>query len=146
MFYGPGEYQPAYRIVGLDGDSKYGSLREDFEPTAFLAESQNKQSGFGMNVIVRSDAPLGTLMPALKRTILSVSPGISLQFQVFKTQIRESLLRERLMATLSGFFGFLAAVLATIGIYGVISYMVARRRNEIGIRIALGADRANVLR
>ena len=60
--------------------------------------------------------------------------------------MRESLLRERLMATLSGFFGGLAALIATIGLYGVMSYMVARRKNEIGIRMALGADRAHVVR
>jgi ABC-type antimicrobial peptide transport system permease subunit len=59
--------------------------------------------------------------------------------------IGDSLLQERLMATLSGFFGFLAAVLATVGLYGVISYMVVRRTNEIGIRIALGADRVGIL-
>src|SRR5207237_4264289 len=99
----------------------------------------------GMSVIVKSTAPLGSLMSALKRTVLEQSPAIGLQFRVFKTQVRDSLVRERLMATLSGFFGVLAVVLATVGLYGVISYMVARRRNEIGIRIALGANRSNVL-
>jgi len=84
-------------------------------------------------------------MAELKKTVLEENSGISMQFQVFTTQIRESLLRERLMATLSGFFGFLAVALATVGLYGVISYMVERRRNEIGIRIALGANRGNVL-
>jgi ABC-type antimicrobial peptide transport system permease subunit len=120
-------------------------MREEFKATVFVAESQNKEPGLGPNFMLRSSLPLGSLMTAVKRTVLEENPGISLQFLVFTTQIRESLLRERLMATLSGFFGFLAVALATVGLYGVISYMVERRRNEIGIRIALGANRANVL-
>jgi ABC-type antimicrobial peptide transport system permease subunit len=65
---------------------------------------------------------------------------------VLTTQIQQSLMRDRLMAALAGAFGFLAALLAVLGLYGVIAYMVARRQNEIGIRIALGATRARVIR
>jgi predicted permease len=142
---GPGEPQDVYRIVGLVKNSKYASLREDFKPTVYVAESQEKEPGLGLNFMVRSTLPPGSLMTAVKKTVQGENSQISLQFQVFTTQVQESLLRERLMATLSGFFGFLAVALATVGLYGVISYMVARRRNEIGIRIALGANRRNVL-
>ena len=142
---GPGEPQPLYQIVGLVKDSKYQSLREPFKPIAYVAASQDKEPGLGTTIIVRSTAPLGSLLAAVRRTVLEENPEISLEFRVFRAQLRNSLLRERLMATLSGFFGFLAVVLATIGLYGVMSYMVARRRGEIGIRMALGANRGDVL-
>ncbi len=142
---GPGEPQHIYQIVGLVKSSKYQSLRDDFAPIVFVAATQDDKPGLGTHLIVRSSSPVGALMAAVKKTVLEQNAGVSLQFQVFKTQVRDSLLRERLMATLSGFFGFLAAALATVGLYGVISYMVARRRNEIGIRIALGANRTNVI-
>ena len=71
-------------------------------------------------------------------------PGTAI-LHVLKTKIREGLLRERLMATLSGSLGVLAAILASIGLYGLISYMVIRRRNEIGVRMALGANRSDIV-
>jgi putative ABC transport system permease protein len=71
---------------------------------------------------------------------------MGIEFRSLSSQIQESLLRERLMATLSGGFGFLAGLLATLGLYGVIAYMVPQRRNELGLRIALGADRSSVIR
>jgi ABC-type antimicrobial peptide transport system permease subunit len=112
---------------------------------AHLAMSQDKKPQSVISTVLRSDLGIGSLASSVERTVAEVDPTIGVHFSVLKTQIRDSLQRERLMASLSGFFGFLAAILATIGLYGVISYMVVRRRNEIGIRMALGADRLRIL-
>ena len=85
-------------------------------------------------------------MKALQEAVAQVSPAIGIQFRLLSAQLQESLLRERLMATLSSGFAVLAVLLSMLGLYGVIAYMVARRRNEIGVRIALGADRGRVIR
>jgi ABC-type antimicrobial peptide transport system permease subunit len=85
------------------------------------------------------------LTAEIKHRISQSHPGIGMQFRVFETEIRDSLLRERFLAAVSGFFGALAALLAVVGLYGVIAYIIASRRNEIGIRVALGASRLQVV-
>ena len=96
--------------------------------------------------MVRTETSTAALAAAVTRAMAEVNPAIAIQYQTVRTQVDQSLLRERLMATLSGFFGGLAVLIATIGLYGVMSYMVARRRMEIGVRMALGADRGTVVR
>ena len=88
---------------------------------------------------------MGTLTQELKNALAEASPEIGEEFHVMQTNIRDSLLRERLMAALSGFFGALATLLAMMGLFGVMSNSVARRTGEIGLRIALGAQRRNIL-
>jgi predicted permease len=141
----PGQADPIYEIVGLVEDTKYNSLRDPFVPIIFLPESQDPDPDGNLRLVIRSAMPIANAISALKRTIAEASPAIIIDFHVLKTQVRESLKKERLMATLSGFFGVLATVLATIGLYSVVSYTVARRRSEIGIRMAVGAQRSNVV-
>ena len=142
---GAGVPESIYQIVGVVADSKYRDMREDSLPVAFVPTQQDKKPDSGMGIILRSTLALDALTTTVERSVAEVNPSIVIEFSVLKTQVRDTLLRERLMASLSGFFGFLAGILATVGLYGVISYMVVRRRNEIGIRMALGADRRRVV-
>ena len=140
-----GEPDRVFQIIGLVNDTKYYELREEFIPIAYVPESQEKNLDQWASIIIYSNEHLSVVTSSIKTALRELNPAINLEFQPFGSVVRQGLLRERLMATLSGFFGFLAAILAMIGLYGVISYMVVRRRNEIGIRIALGADRQNIL-
>ncbi len=144
----PGAPRPLYEIVGVVKDSKYSDLREPFGPIGYLHISQGDPKDYSpfVQVVLRSNMPMTSITSQVSSAVTGINRSIVLEFDTMRDQVSRSLLRERLMATLSGFFGGLAALIATIGLYGVMSYMVARRRNEIGIRMALGADRRDVVR
>jgi putative ABC transport system permease protein len=142
---GGGKPDELYEVVGLVKDTKYNDLREEFTSIAFLSEAQDEHPDLEAQFVVRSTEPLLEIASSVKTALAEIHPAMVVNFRVFRTTVREGLLRERLMATLSGFFGALAAVLAMIGLYGVISYMVIRRTNEIGIRMALGAKPRGIL-
>jgi ABC-type antimicrobial peptide transport system permease subunit len=89
---------------------------------------------------------VNALRPAIERAVAGINPAIDVEMRIVKESVSNGLVRERLMAALSGAFGALAGLLAAIGLYGVLSYTVTRRANEIGIRLAMGASRQTVLR
>ena len=142
---GPTRPKMIYRVVGLVKDTKYYELREDFMPLVFVATAQGTESDPFFDLVVRSNLPLASLTPSITRAVREVAPGSTVAFETIQNYVRDSLVTERLMATLSGFFGILATLIATIGLYGVMSYMVTRRKVEIGIRMALGADPRTVI-
>jgi predicted permease len=140
-----GRPRPMYEIVGFVKDTKYYDLRDNFRPIVYVTTLQEDQPDQYAQLLIRSPLPLGGLTSSIKNALADISPLISIEFTPLQRNIHDSLLRDRLMATLSGFFGGLAALLAMVGLYGVISYSVARRTNEIGIRMALGAQRLNIV-
>jgi len=141
-----GEKRYDFQIVGVVRNTKYYDLRENFQPIAFYPEAQDDNPDAETQMMVRSDLDLVAVINEVKTAIAQVDSGVSVDFHAYDQQIiKDGLLRERLLATLSSFFGILAAVLATIGLYGVMGYIVARRTNEIGIRMALGASPRQIL-
>ncbi|HYM00866.1 MAG TPA: FtsX-like permease family protein, partial [Blastocatellia bacterium] len=142
---GRGEPDRVYQIVGLVGDTKYLDIHEDIPATVYLAEGQDPQPGAGVRIMIHSDGSLASVVSGVKQTASEVNPSIILELQVLRSSVLDSLLRERLLATLSGFFGLLAVLLACVGLYGVISYGVTTRTGEIGVRLALGAEPHDVI-
>jgi predicted permease len=140
----PGYPSTVFEIVGVIPDTRYQNLRVEAPPMAFVPLDQNPAPGPFAQLLIYSSSPPPVISSAIKQRLAAKYPEVLAEFYDYQKAIRDGLIEERLMATLSGFFGLLAALLTMIGVYGVISYMVSTRRNEIGIRVALGASRWNV--
>lgn len=133
------------QVIGVVKDIKYTNLRDEIPVQAFVPYLAGEYVG-GMTVYVRTNLDPKQLMSIVRRKLQSLDPNIPIYgMRTTEEQIDLSLRNERLVASLSSVFGFLATLLAIIGLYGVMAYSVARRTREIGIRMALGAIRGNVI-
>jgi len=141
----PWQPETTFEIVGLVHDTKYFSLKEEALPIAFYSLAQDNDPAPRVQMVIRPRTPESDIAATLRKTLKAKYPSIGMDFQGLERTIEDGLLRERLLATVSGFFGLLAVVIAAVGLYGVISYMVVRRTNEIGIRMALGARPSNIV-
>jgi putative ABC transport system permease protein len=134
-------------IVGYVKDAVYRSLRDPVPPTMYIPVSQYPEPPSSMAISVRSaGGSPAMLTKSIAAALTSVDPNVAITFRPLADQVNASLTQERMLAMLSGFFGALALLLAGLGLFGVTSYSVSRRRTEIGIRMALGAAPSSVVR
>jgi putative ABC transport system permease protein len=134
-----------YEIIGVAKDTKYSDLRERIPATTFVPILQNPSPSSFAGIAIHSSQEPDRLTSALRQRFKELHPDLPVAFMVFEKQIQDGLSRDRMMAWLAGFFGFLAAILAMTGLYGLISYILQCRVHEIGIRMALGATRPSVI-
>ncbi len=132
----------SWTIVGVVGDTKYNNLKREVHPMVFVPVT-----GGGAYFELRAATNPASLIPAVRNVVNQADKNLPLiQVRTQTERIRELLTQERTVAELSSFFGILAMLLACLGLYGLLSYEVARRTREIGIRMALGAERLDVTR
>jgi predicted permease len=141
------KFEEVYEIVGLVQDAKYASLRNAPRPTVYLPYSQMPVPLSDIHFEVRTAADPLSLVPSVRRLVRELDNNVPLfEIKTQTEQIAETLVQERLLAQLSSFFGGLAVLLACIGLYGLMGYIVTRQTGEIGVRRALGAERLDIFK
>ena len=141
--------RPAFdqEIVGYVQDAVYRSLRAPVPPTMYVPIAQHAEPPSGISISVRAAGGSPALLTKSVAAALSaVHPDITMSFRPLAEQVNNSLIQERVVAMMSGFFGGLAVLLAGLGLYGITSYAVSRRRTELRIRMALGAGPTGVVK
>jgi predicted permease len=137
-----------YEIVGVVRDAKYQDLRQDVIKTMYIPWMQregDQPTNYKYLAMIMAGNPL-RLAPSLEKLVREADPGLRLGTpQTYSTLVDRSIVTERIMATLGGFFGIVALVIACIGIFGLMAFRVSLRTNEIGLRMALGASRGGIV-
>ena len=132
---------PTFRIIGIVADAKYRTIREAAPPTVYVPEEGSTRATFA----IRTAVGVAAVTPQLKAVVGESRSGLRVRLiQTQAAAVERTLIRERMLAKLSGLFAILGALLASVGVYGVLSYFVARQTKEIGIRSALGASKLSV--
>ncbi len=135
-----------FEIVGIARDARYESLRREIQPTIYLPFRQDLAGLSSLNFYVRGRSDPKSLISALRSAVEELDRNLPLyNVSTLEEQIDELLLQERLFAKLITFFGAIALLLACVGLYGILSYAVAKRTGEFGIRMALGAERSDIV-
>jgi putative ABC transport system permease protein len=143
--FGPDRKDRQVEIIGLVADAKYRTLREEPQPTMYAAMAQQTQISSSVRMVIKTLGEPWRSREAVLAAIAGVNKEIAVDFRTLDEDLNAAVLQERLIASLSAFFGGLALLLAALGLYGVMSYSVTRRRHEIGIRMALGAEPDRVI-
>jgi ABC-type antimicrobial peptide transport system permease subunit len=137
---------PPMEIVGVVANSKWDDARSDIVPFLYMPYSQDKNLGH-LAFYVRTERDQAPMAASLRSLIQRLDPNLPVNnLRTLEEQVSSSMLNDRLVTGLSVSLALLAALLAGLGLYGVLAYVVARRTREIGIRIALGGERADILR
>jgi putative ABC transport system permease protein len=144
--FGPDRKDRQLEIVGMVANAKYRTLREEPQPTIYAPMAQSSQISSSVRMVIKTLGDPWASRHAVLQAIAAVNKEIAVDFRTLDEDLGAAVLQERLIASLSACFGGLALLLAALGLYGVMSYSVTRRRNEIGIRMALGAEPDNVVR
>ena len=148
FYFGEGTHplpEDRIEIVGVCKDAKYANLRDETPPTVYLSYLQNVSDMRGMTFELRTALPPMAIAGAVQRAVAAIDRNVPVaEMRTQQEQIRMTLGAERMFAQVVGSFGLIAALLAAIGLYGVMAYTVTRRTSEIGIRLALGAGRSDV--